>query len=409
MKITHVESITLNLPFYAPRAVRAMQRAQTHDERVVVFRVELDDGTVGFGDGRACDTERLVGANPVTLMHDDTIGFGPQVAVLDAVGKATGAPVHALLGTKLRDSCPMSWWDIDMSPRDWAAEARESVKRGYTSFKMKARPWRDVIAQVEAVSKAVPRDYKFDIDFNGFLLTSAKAEIILQQLDEFENVGMYESPFYLINDLTGARILRERVRKPIVEHFREECLHAHCCDGFVAGGGASETRRQAALAAEFNRPFWLQMVGAGMTAAFAVHIGSVLSHAQLPYITCHELWEHDLLEHRLQVVDGFIEVPDGPGLGIDVDERALEKYRVDPGEPTPKQRYRAKKRILRITWPGAGKKQRSWEFTEEERYQKVFYKGSIPGFERGVSVEVIEDDRSASFRRKHSQLLAKGL
>ena len=66
-------------------------------------------------------------------------------------------------------------------------------------------------------------------------------------------------------------------------------------------------------------------------------------------------------------------------------------------------------RILRITWPGAGKKQRAWEFTNEETYQKVFYKGSIPGFERGVSLEVIENDRSASFRKKHNGLVARGL
>ena len=74
---------------------------------------------------------------------------------------------------------PISWWDIDMSSADWVAEARESLKRGHTSFKMKARPWRDILQQVEAVGKVVPADYKFDIDFNGFLLNQAKAEIIL--------------------------------------------------------------------------------------------------------------------------------------------------------------------------------------------------------------------------------------
>ncbi len=411
MKIAHAERISLNIPFYADHVSRAMHRALTHGERVHVCRVETDTGVVGYGDchGGNWDPKNLIGQNPFAIMHNDAIGFGPQLAVLDACGKAEGVPVHALLGKKLRPRCPISWWDIDMPPADWAAEAKESVRRGYTSFKMKARPWRDIIDQVETVGEVVPADYKFDVDFNGFLLNPARAELILQQLDNHPNVGMYESPFYLGLDVTGARILRERVRKPIVEHFNEPVLHAHCSDGFVIGGGASEVRRQAALAASFNKPFWLQLVGAGLTTAFAVHLGSILSHAQLPYITCHELWQHDLLKKRLEVVDGYIQVSDGPGLGVEVDEKAIAKYRVDENEPTPQQLYNQKKRILRVSWPGAGKQQRVLEFTSERVYYPTFGQGSIPGFERGVNLEIIEDDRSASFKKAHQKLVEQGL
>lgn len=408
MKITHVECIALNIPFYAKRVTQAMNRANTHDERIYFYRIEADNGLVGCSDGHGrSEVESLVGKNPYAIMRDDSIGFGPQLALLDLIGKDAGVPVHALLGMKLRDRCPLSWWDIDMPPEDWAAEAKEAVKRGYTSFKMKARPWRDIIEQTNTVSGVVPADFKFDIDFNGFLLNAAKAEVILQQLDENPNVGMYESPFYLIRDMEGARILRTRVRKPIVEHFREDVLHNHASDGFVVGGTVAATMRQATLAAEFNKPFWLQLVGSGTTTAFAAHIGSVLTHAQLPYITCHELWESDLLKERIKVVDGYMQVPDKPGLGVEVDEKEIEKYRVDPEEPTGTQIYRAKKRILRVVWPGVGKKQRVWEFTDEAVYQPAFYKGSIPGFERGTTLEVIEDDKSAAFKKQHTRLLER--
>ena len=407
MKIKRAECLTLNIPFYARRVVRAMQRANTHNERVYVYRVELDDGTVGYGDG-AGSVDNLVGQNPLALLRDDGIGSGPQVALLDAVGRSTGTPVHALLGTKLRDRCPISWWDIDMPPQDWAAEAKESIKRGHTCIKLKARPWFDIIEQLETVAKVVPADYKFDVDFNGFLLTQARAEMILQQLDELPNVGMYESPFYLYRDLTGARILRQRVRKPIVEHFREEILHNHSADGFVIGGGVSAVHNQASLAASFNKPFWLQLVGTGLTTAFATHLGSVHSHAQLPYITCSELWQHDLLKQRLEVENGFIAVSDAPGLGVEVDEKALKKYQVDAGAPTPTQLYRNKKRILRISWSGGGNKKRVWEFTHESAYQQQFYQGNIPGFTRGVSLQVIENDGSAGFKKSHAKLLDAG-
>ena len=408
MIIERAEKIVLDIPFYAEHVTRAMQRASTHTERVNVFRVELDDGSVGYGDGGDSAVERVYGANALKIMQDDSLGQGLQMAVIDAVGRATETPAHALIGTKLRDRCPISWWDIDMPAADWSLEAKESIARGYTCFKMKARPWRDIIEQVDTVSEAVPDDYKFDVDFNGFLLTPARAEMILQQLDERTNVGMYESPYYLFNDLTGARILRERVRKPIVEHFREEVLHAHCSDGFVVGGGITSCREHNALAASFNKPFWLQLVGTGITTAFAVQLGSVLSHAQLPYITCSELWEHDLLSQRLPVIDGYIDVSDSPGLGVEVDEEAINRYRVDPSAPTPTQQYREQKRILRINWPGNAGSRRIWDFTDESNYQPAFYKGSIPGFERGVNLEVIEDDGSSSFAKEHEKLLAKG-
>lgn len=409
MKIKHVERLTLNLPFYSNRVQRAMQRAQTHDERVYVYKVLTDKEVVGYGDSlQLHNTQSLIGKNLFSVMHDDSIGIGLQVALLDAAGKSVGVPIHNLLGTKVRDRCPISWWDIDMPARDWVSEAHESVKRGYTSFKMKARPWRDIFYQVDQVGQAVPKDYKFDIDFNGFLLNQANAEVILHQLDEHPNVGIYESPFYFHKDHRGAHILRKRIRKPIVEHFREEYLTSDCCDGFVIGGGVSSTLRQANLAATFNKPFWIQQVGTGITTAFVIQLGAILSHAQLPYITCHELWKHHLLKKRLKVEDGYIPVPDIPGLGIEVDEDVLQQYRVDESEPTPKERYLARKRILRICWPGSGKKMRTWEFTHESRYQTAFYHGNIPGFEKDVFLEIIENDNTVAFNKKYQKLLEKG-
>lgn len=85
MRIAHVEAMILHIPFYTEHVTAAMHRAQTHDERVLVIRVELVDGTVGFA---------------------------LQVALLDAVGRATDTPAHALLGCQVRDRCPLSWWDL---------------------------------------------------------------------------------------------------------------------------------------------------------------------------------------------------------------------------------------------------------------------------------------------------------
>ena len=415
MKITRIEPIILHIPFYADHVVAAMHRAQTHDERVLVMRVELDDGTVGYGDtqGAAAPAAEtlapLLGTNPTAHLFDDSLGFALQIALLDAIGRSTDTPAHALLGRQVRDRCPLSWWDIDMPAQDWVKEAEASVQRGYTTFKMKARPWRDIHEQIATVSEVVPRDYRFDVDFNGFLLNPALAEHHLSRLDPCLNVGIYESPFYLQKDINGAGILRERVQKPIVEHFREEVLHAHASDGFVIGGQIQAVRTQAALAAEFNKPFWLQLVGAGLTTAYALHLGSVLSHAQLPYITCFELFEDDLLMDPIEVVDGYAAVPDGPGLGVEVDEEALRKYAVDAATPSPKQEYRSRKRILRVRWPKGAGSFRERAFTDEAHYQREFYAGSVPPFQEGVHLDVTEDDGSAGFASEHTALSERGL
>ena len=408
MNIEQIETFVLHIPFYCDRVSRNMHRANTHGEQMYVYRVEMDNGIIGYGEnqgGGSGDIERLIGQNPFAVMQDDGIGVGIQMALFDAVGKAEGVPVHNLLGSKVRDRCPISWWDIDMPPEEWVEEAKESVKRGYTSFKMKARPWRDIFEQVEAVAEVVPPEYHLDIDFNGFLRTANNAAPILQGLDRYPNVAYYESPYYLATDLEGAARLQEQVKNTIVEHFNEACLHARCCGGFVVGGGATGTRRTGALCASFDKPFWLQLVGTGITAAYAMHIGAILSHAQIPAITCHELWEHDLLKKRLEVIDGHIQVSEEPGLGIEVDEDALERYRVEPGTPTPHNLYRQQRRVCRVRWPSLGGQKQTMDFTDENVYYPAFLEGKYPGFVRGVAMEIIEDDGSSAFEKLYEKAI----
>jgi L-alanine-DL-glutamate epimerase-like enolase superfamily enzyme len=405
MKIINAERLALNIPFANARVTRAMHRANSHGERVYLYRVETDNGIIGYGEhGYVADPQRVIGQNPLAIVNDDSIGFGLQMAVLDALGKDAGEPIHALLGPQVRKRCPISWWSIDMPPRDWAAEAKESVKRGYTCFKLKARPWWDILAQVEAIEKVVPADYKLDIDFNGLLVNCAAAQVMLRKLDPYRNVGMYESPFYLFNDFDAARLLKQKVEKPLIEHWNEDLLHARACDGFVLAGTVNWLRNTDALIASFQKAYWLQLNGTGLVTAYGMHLGSVLSRAQLPYITCHEHFKNDLLKKPLEVKDGYIDVPDGPGLGVEVDEKAIERFTVDADAPVPRNVYRQKKRIIKISWPGAGKK-RSLEFTDENAYYEEYRSGNLTGFHPGIGLTVQEDDGSAAFKKHHGKLL----
>lgn len=393
MRIKTVEMYTLNIPFYCDRVSKHMHRALTHSERVYVYRTELDNGIIGYGENlsdESSNIERVVGQNPLAILQDDSIGTGIQMSLFDVVGRSLEVPAYQMLGTKVRDRCPISWWDIDMPPEDWMEEAKESIQRGYTSIKLKARPWRDIFDQIHKVGSVVPENYKFDIDFNGFLRSADSAIPVLQELDQHPNVAYYESPFYLGTDLEGAGRLQTAVINPIVEHFNEDCLHARVCGGFVVGGAASGTRRVGALCASFDKPFWLQMVGTGITTAYAMHLGAILTHSQLPAITCHELWEHHLLKEGLEVSGGMISVPELPGLGVEVDESALEYYRVEPGTPTLTELYKQQQHVCRVHIPDSGGGENVHDFAGESVYYPAFSEGEYPGFVRGVWMEVIE-------------------
>lgn len=406
-KIINAECIPLNIPFCSERVRRHMHRALTHNERVYVYRVESDDGHVGWGDSHTThDPGRAIGKDPMEIMRCDELGYGLQIAVLDLAARISDVPVHALLGEKIRALSPISWWSIDMPGAEWADDLVESQRRGYTSAKLKARPWRDIIAQIEACSPVLPAGYQLDLDFNWYMVSADRSHDVLGKLDAQPNVRLYESPFRLKDDIDGARRLRQGTREMIFEHWSREGLPADCADGFVCGGALEETLMQDEQNSRLDKPYFLQMVGTGIMTAYVAHLESVLSHATIGAITCHELWEHDLLKKRLQVVDGHIGVSDEPGLGVEVDEQAVEKYRVDASIPTPRQRSEEQHRILRIQWPGPDGRVRQEDFTREKAYADRYLEEELPGFQPGVELQVIEENETPDFSKSYEALVA---
>jgi L-alanine-DL-glutamate epimerase-like enolase superfamily enzyme len=389
LKISNVERILLDVPF-RERAGVHMSRRIWRWTLVEICRVTTSDGLVGYGEtivhytwGRVGDEQvkRVAGGNPADFLWDDSLGAGLQMAIFDLVGKALGVPCYRLMGRKIRDECPISWWAIDMPPDDWAEEVKLAVKKGYCNAKLKARPWFDIFEQVEAVCDATPGYFKLDLDFNSLLLNAGYAVPILRELEEYPKVSMFETPIPQ-RDVPGYLKIKSMVSRPIALHYGAPefavTVMENICDGFVIGGGASQVKAQASAAAEVNMPFWLQLVGTGLTAAFAIHLGAVLTHALWPAITCHEVYSDDLLKDGIQIKGGCARVPDRPGLGVTVDEDAIDRFRVEPPaeKPEPKRRYR-------ISWPDGT----SVCFDHANDYYREFEAGNLPVFERGVKFE----------------------
>ena len=339
MKITNVERIVVDVPF-TPRQQVITRQSVYNWSILELCKVTTDTGHVGWGEtvvhytySRVSDdaVARIMGQSPADIMRDDSLGAGLQMALFDVVGKILEVPAHRLMGTKVRDWTPISWWCSHSSAKNWAAEAEEAVKKGYTGLKNKPRPWDDIVAQVEAICKVVPPHFHLDLDPNGSWENAANAIPIMKKLERYENVAMFETPIPQ-EDILGNRQIRRSVDRPVAMHFGlppfTTSVREEVCDGFVIGGGQSLTMRQGQCAAEVSMPFWLQIVGNGLTTTWDAHLGSVLTHARWPAISCINMYSHHLLTKPIQVINGQQQVPDGAGLGVDVDEEAIEKFRV---------------------------------------------------------------------------------
>jgi L-alanine-DL-glutamate epimerase-like enolase superfamily enzyme len=405
LKITDVERIVLNVPF-TPRCEEWNALLVWNWTVVEVIRVTTDAGLVGYGEtllhyswGRVSDeaVARVRGANPADFLGDDSLGPGLQMAIYDVVGKALEVPVSSLLGPRVREWCPIAWWNTKMTPRALAEEAREAVAAGYTFHKFKARPWIDVYEQVAAVRAVTPDNYRLDIDWNGMLLDAGNAVPVLQELDRDDRVAIYETPIPH-PDLEGYRQLRGKVARPLAVHLKAQPYQAmirqETCDGFVVEGGVGSILRQGAICAEFGKPFWLQMVGTGLTTALCAHLGAVLTHARWPAVTALNNYADDLLVEPLTIRGGYLRVPDGPGLGVEVDEAALDRYRMTEPYERPERLH-----ILTVRWPNG----RAVHYARMADMWTDFLAGNQPVQERGVSFEVWVDDGSREWADLHSR------
>ena len=342
--------------------------------------------------GRSPAAESYLGKNPFELMWDDSLGAGLQMALVDAAGKLAGVPAYRLLGHKCRDWCPISYWDVDMSPQRYASEARVAVELGYTSMKFKARPWWDVRETVGRMSEVTPDHFHIDADWNATLNNASNALPLLRELEQtYPKIKIYEDPIPR-DDASGNRYLRTQIQTAIAHHYgpippRTGLEMGGVCDGWVLGGGIKKIDDEGSTADAIAMPFFLQMVGTGITTTLMLHLSAVLKQAQWPAVTCHELYEHSLLTERIEVAGGHARVPEEAGLGVQIDEKALERYQVEKAD------HSLPRRLIRVRRPTGvnvylTSPTQNWEF---------FWSGNQPVDDWGSRTELVDDDGSREF------------
>lgn len=399
MKVQAIEFTLLDLPFTEHTNLH-MQYWLPHHRIFQICKLTLDNGVVGWGETMPNYTPNKVPAGiegrvldheAAELMWQDDLGVGVQMALFDAVGKTLNVPVYRLLGKKIREWCPISWFCMEMPPEDWALQCQEAVAQGYMSCKLKARTWQDIHAGLQAIFAVVPKQFVVSLDFNGTLWNSGQAVQFLKTLEQYPQVAIIESPIPQA-DVAGNAYIRKHIHRPIAMHYGsppiETTLREDVTDGFVLGAGASELMKQAHVVQAANKPFWMQLVGAGLSTIWSAHFASVLSGAVWPSDPDLNLRESQLITPTVEVCGGYYRVPERPGLGVEIDHDALERYRVDYDFlETPKHIYRYIRANGEATYYGCSK----------QDLHHLYPESAQPIAEAGSALEVVPDDGSAEF------------
>jgi L-alanine-DL-glutamate epimerase-like enolase superfamily enzyme len=411
LTVKKVDATWVKVPF-RPVPARNMVRELPHWTIFVIYKVSLACGVVGFGETMQYYTwgtvsndaiAKVTNRNAADFLWDDSLGAGLQQALFDAVGKANGVPVHRLLGQKVRDRGFISWWAIDMPASDWIAECKDAVAAGFTAFKTKARPWFDLQDQCEKLMPTLPPYMRVNFDFNDTLMDSAHAGRYLTEIEKYPQVAIYETPIPQA-DVAGNKQLRSQTRVAIAMHYGVPpimtALREDVCDGFVIGGGANRVKADATVAGQAGKPFFLELVGTGITATFSLHFASVLTHARWPQVDCHRIYTHQMIKPAIQVENGSALVPDAPGLGVELDEDAVERFRI---QPIPKP-YPFPGQLLAIRFPSGA----TSYYSHADQYWDDVRNGRLPVFPRHVYLESIPDNGSREWKELQTRAQKSG-
>jgi L-alanine-DL-glutamate epimerase-like enolase superfamily enzyme len=396
MKITSVQLIHIN-PRLASRNVGQKPRFSGIDTQTI-YRVETNKGIVGYGDARGhasmpeAQIAGMVDRNPLDFLHAD-LPTGLMGALYDAVGKHLEVPAYKLMGRQVRDRVPVAAWTRPASPADLAKEVQRAAEEGYMAFKMHTCEYYDVLEQNQAVEEVAPAGFKLHYDFNHNRPPAAVMRLI-EELERSPVVGFIEDPLEW-RDLEGWKQLRARTFLPLVMHVPQlgggpEMLHG-CADLYMIGEhGIEVSLRRGFACALANVSTVIQLTGGTLCKALAMHLGAVLPYVSHS-INLDDQYDEDVTGGRLEVAEGSTPVPQGPGLGVEVDEGILK--RLAATKPTVLPRYLA---VLRL--PG-GRKVYTRSFPGVSR-MTGFPEGAI----RGIDLQVWEEDGSGEFAQLYARV-----
>jgi L-alanine-DL-glutamate epimerase-like enolase superfamily enzyme len=355
-------------------------------EGYVVLRLELESGIVGWGEAQVIGTwggdhgarygetprmtataisdvliPAIAGHNVTEIeqLHarmDRVLRGYPyakaaiDVALHDAIGKIYGVPVYQLLGGKVRDGTALAHSIGLMDAAAAAREAAEVVAEGITTIKVKigVEVERD-IAVVAAVRDAIGGAAKIRVDANQGYRTWREAVRAITAMEKYDLV-------YAEQPVEGLRAMAQvgaRINVPVMAD--ESAWNAHdvleivrldaaqmLSVYYTKPGGLAPAKRLLAVAGAASLPCDINgsaEMGIGVAADLhlAVSSSEIVLPGTIPVTSTAEAivtqvagrkYLDDLIKTPFRFDKGLLYVPDGPGLGVEVDEAKLAKYRI---------------------------------------------------------------------------------
>lgn len=371
MKITDVRATTVTVPLEAP-----LRHANgCHWGRFVrtIVEVETDEGLIGLGemggggesaaaaframksyllgrDPARLEEMRFLIANPTASLYNNRtqILAALEFACLDILGQKWGVPVSEILGGRLRERVPFASYLFFRYPHaktgagevrtieQLVTHARElKQQNGFTSHKLKGGVFSPEyeLEAYRALAAALDGD-RFRFDPNAVWSTET-AIWFGQEIANLRN-DYLEDPVFGLN---GMRRVREKVRMPLATNtvvVNFEQLAANILNTAVDvilldttfWGGIRPCLRAAAVCDTFQLGIAVHSSGElGIQLATMLHLGAVLPNlsfaADAHY---HHLADDIIVGGKLKYEQGAISVPDGPGLGVQLDRAKLSEY-----------------------------------------------------------------------------------
>ncbi len=346
--------------------------------RWLFLKIETDEGITGWGEpvieGRAATVktavdelmEYLMGKDPMNIEDHWNVmyrsGFyrggpilmsaiaGIDQALWDIKGKYFKAPIHQLLGGKTRDLMRVYSWIGGDRPHEVGKAAKDIVEKGFTAVKMNAteelqyvdtyEKIDEAVKRIAAVREAVGSNVGIGIDFHG-RVHKPMAKILAKELEVYHPMFIEEPVLPENNE--ALREIANHVSIPIATgermfsrwHFKQLLI-----DGYADiiqpdlshAGGITECKKIISMAEAFD-----------VAAAPHCPLGPIALAACLQVdATCHNAFiqEQSLGIHYNQGSDlldyladktvfeydkGYVKIPDGPGLGITINEDFVRK------------------------------------------------------------------------------------
>ena len=341
--------------------------------RWLFLKVETDEGVTGWGEpviegrSRTVETavhelgEYLIGKDPSRIndlwqmlyrggfyrggaVHMSAIA-GIDQALWDIKGKALGVPVHTLLGGQLRERIRVYSWIGGDRPGDTARMAKDCADRGFTAVKMNGTEELQIVdthdkvdavlERVQAIRDALGPNFGIGVDFHG-RVHRPMAKVLAKALEPFK-LMFIEEPV-LSEHAEALKEIANHCSTPIALGERlfsrwdfKRVLH----EGYVDiiqpdpshSGGITETRKIAAMAEAYDVAVALHCPLGPIALAANLQLDAVCYNAfiQEQSLGIHYNTTNDLLDYLVDPSvfayrDGHVAIPQGPGLGIEVNE-----------------------------------------------------------------------------------------